>query len=154
MKKLAKNEFVLCCDQAIAELLADHSFRLSSTRIDRWFTRAEFVNATTGLVFRHEIRDQRVFLDIARLVDGKIERQPLLIKANSILHCYSFDDYLLVSQANAGIASHLERKTPACEQVRWYAEQLRQHGVELLMGEFGVFSELDTVLKDRLMLRS
>ena len=116
-----------------------------------------YQNETTGTTIYNEPRDG-IFVNLSRLVNGKIPKYPLQIEANTPLNTYYLEDIIFfnTSKDNLGkrIKNYLRKlnfplKFDLTKTLTRYATELEEHSADILNGDFKYFTELEKIVKRR-----
>jgi hypothetical protein len=95
-----------------------------------------------------------------RLVNGKVQRNPESLDGEWT--CFHIDDLLAVRVPEYDLSALLLPQEWKSEEVTMnavgdslekYADALRQHGVDVLRGDFSVFPQLERIAKPRAIAR-
>jgi hypothetical protein len=111
-----------------------------------------YTNETTGVRVSLVPRDGGIFIDLSRLVDGEVLAEPIFIEPDTPLNSFDLDNVLilrsapaerLLDTASAFTTNDIERKLDR------YANALREYASDILWGDFGLFSQLDSLVRNR-----
>jgi hypothetical protein len=124
------------------EYLSTYGFELAGTTRDRYGSEVTYKNPTTGVKVSFEVRENEIFVYLIRLIDGEIP---------DYLHAPSNWFYLDNLVKPRSPRTNVPRKeaddwfTPEDVDnfLSVYAELLKEHGEDVLRGDFHVFSELE-----------
>jgi hypothetical protein len=117
-------------------------------------SRVIFRNATTAVEIGLEWREQYVYVEVYRLVDGKMEENPIVIHPESELTAFNLEDLVAVRAQGLQLIS----QSPGTPLTRHDIEKilndravaLRKYGRDVLQGDFRVFRKLERIVKSRL----
>ena len=153
MKEIKRNIFVNDCEDSLRSLAIRFALKLTGTTLDKWYSAAEFTNSTTGIIFRKERRDHLVHVEVAKLRDGKVVPQPLIIRDDTLLLTIPLHDVLTALGASAEAFQNQIRTTTIREQIDWQVRALEVHATSVLEGDFSSFNLAANSLKRRLNAR-
>jgi hypothetical protein len=116
-----------------------------------------YTNETTAVQISLELRDGGIFVEIMKLVDGKIPPKEIFINSNTQLNRFDFEDFLAIRNPSLSIERPDLNKLifePGWEKimtriVRQFATELRKHASDVLKGDFRIFSNLEKIVKAR-----
>lgn len=113
-------------------------------------------NPTTFVEVSIEPREGGVFVHVGRLIDGKIPEYPIHIEPDTKLDAFYLDDIIDLRAPSSKIEQpstevfFKPRNLKKIEHVLTeYARALRQYAVDILKGDFRVFTHLDMIVKKR-----
>jgi hypothetical protein len=116
--------------------------------------RVIYRNGTTAVEIGLEWKEQYIYVEICRLVDGKMKENPIVIGLESDLTVFNMDDLLSIR------APKVERRSKPTggpltpddiEKILTdRALALHRYAQDILRGDFRIFCELDTIVKSRI----
>ena len=149
-------------DQIVLEqfnfLINDYGFKLVKKREENWGYDIVFLSATTGVRIIYEIREAYIFIKLYRLVNGELVENPCPIIENSVLNVFSLGDIVTIRNPDAtmkpayqyGVDSEFyDEENGLTLYVSKFADNLKNYAEDVLTGNFGIFTELDTIVKER-----
>lgn len=119
-----------------------------------------FQNEHAAVRVYFEWREQYLSVQLCRLVNGKVQRNPESLDGEWT--CFHIDDLLAVRVPEYDLSALLLPQEWKSEEVTMnavgdslekYADALRQHGVDVLRGDFSVFPQLERIAKHRAIAR-
>ncbi len=163
--------FFKLCGRHFAFLIEEFGCRVGGKKSDAFEDELIYRNATTAVKIRYEPREKYVFVLLCRLVNGKIPPYPIFVRHEKELTQFYLDDLLTLRSPATIIRKkyHRERfadkedlhqaikaslEEPFTEQnlehmIKTYAAALREHGSDILKGNFTVFAELEKIVRKR-----
>ncbi len=155
---MASEDFDIIAKKRFEFLEKDYSFILHQCDKQDWGYELIYKNETTGVRITYEFREAYVFIVLYKLINGKIVENPNSIEDDTKLNCYGLDDILTLRNPSSivkpayeyGDDSEFYNKEVGLDlYVTKFAENLRKHSHEILLGNFDFFVELDNVVKER-----
>lgn len=137
-KKLILREF--------AFLEKEYDYKIVDIK-KRPYVSITYQNSTTALRIGYEPRDRGTFVLLIRLVDGEIPPYPIHIRPMDRLNMFYLDD-LVAFKMEDSETSGVCVKMPK-ESIAQAVSALRMYATDILRGDFGVFMELDKIVKNR-----
>lgn len=153
MKKIKRNEFVDNCEDSLRSVSARFGLKLIATRIDKWYTVAEFANDTTGVIFRYERRESLVHIELAALQSGKIVPLPASVRDDTPLSTVPLGDVLIALGASDEACQAGSSKATIRHRIDRQVSALEAHATNVLEGDFASFATAGKYLKSRLNAR-
>lgn len=150
MKEFEREFFGLCMKK-FQFLIDEHGFRKKNKVAEAGDYRILFQNKTTAVRVGLEWRDQYLYVDVCRLVDGKFKENPVFITLESELTCFKLDDLLSIRARELTVPYSFKALSGKDIEhtLTTYAEGLRLHAGDILQGDFSIFAELGRIVKDR-----
>lgn len=113
-----------------------------------------FRNATTAVEIGLEWREQYVYVEVYRLVNGKMEENPLVIRPETDLTVFSLEDLVAVKAPGLHLISQSPGDPLTSNDIEKIlndrALALRDYGRDVLQGDFQIFRRLDGIVKSRM----
>lgn len=113
-----------------------------------------YLNATTGVEIGLEWREQYIYVELIRLIDGRVRENPIIITPDSELTVFNLEDLLTIRAPKHKLSNRYVRQPLSVQQVEYivtdYAFVLREYAADVLRGDFGVFTEMETLVKSRI----
>lgn len=117
--------------------------------------RVRFRNGTTAVEIGLEWREQYIYVEVYRLVDGKMEDNPIVIRPESDLTVFNLDDLIAIRAPGLQLNSQSPGKPLTSHDIDKIltdrALALRDYGRDVLQGDFRVFRKLDRIVKSRML---
>lgn len=120
-----------------------------------WVEAVTYVNATTAVRVTLEPHEVGIFVNLIRLRDGVIPEYPIFIKKETTLDWYSLRDIVSHRDQSLELAVSLSEGTfdPPESEIRGIVEPMaramKKRCRDVLEGDFGVFDELEPIVKRR-----
>lgn len=117
--------------------------------------RVIFRNRTTAVEIGLEWREQYIYVELYRLVDGKMEENPIVIRPESALTVFNLEDLIAIRAPERQLSSQPPGKPLTGHDIEKIltdrALALRDYGRDVLQGDFRVFRKLDRIVKSRVL---
>ncbi len=133
-------------------LKSEFGFQHKARRTSGGTLRDIYQNRTTAVEVALEWHEQYVYVELCRLVDGEIKENPFVVSADSELNCFNFENLLLVRAPAAHIPQQSGKALSADDMevtLAAYSEALHKFAADVLKGQFGIFDQLDVLVKER-----
>jgi len=147
------NNFLIISNKAFQFLVDEFSFVVIKTESDPYGTQILYQNSTTAVRIRFEHRENKLFVLLMRLINGKLPEYPIFIKSDTIINSFYLDDiidfYLQVSQNQEKINCNCPNNCELESIVLWSAASLKQFGRDILLGDFSTSPELQNIVLQR-----
>ena len=144
-------------------LVSDFDFKLSRHVKEEWGYEMIYLNDKTGIKITYEYREAYVFIILFQLINGKIKENPRRIEEKTVLYGYGLDDLIGLRNPQALIkpayeygdnSKYYDPKNGLSHYVAEFANNLKEYAIDILKGNFTIFSELDKVVKERIKMYS
>lgn len=137
-----------------------YGFTLSKESQEDWGVQMDYVNKGIGVGVKiaYEIREGYIFILLCRLVEGRIVDDPRNINEKTILNNFSLDDLISLKEPSDNINAAYEypddhKYHDEDDGLRLYARDfaanLEKHANDILNGDFGIWPQLDKIVRDR-----
>jgi hypothetical protein len=114
-----------------------------------------FRNGTTAVDIGLEWREQYIYVEVYRLVEGKMEENPIVIRPESNLTVFNLEDLVALRAPELQLSSQPPGKPFTSNDIEKIltdrALALRDYGRDILKGDFRVFRKLDRIVKSRVL---
>jgi hypothetical protein len=147
--------FFETCFDAFSFLVEEFGFQRGFKKTDSraGIYRVWYKSNTTGVEVWLEWREQRIYVELFRLVDGRIKQNPIVIGPKSDLNQFNLEDLLAIREPGLTLRSRAPGEPLTVRSVQLfltqYAAALRQRGSDILRGDFTIFRQLETIVKGR-----
>jgi hypothetical protein len=153
---MEKEEF---CEKVVKEfefLVQKHGFRIKSKKGDNHTFEVRYQNQTTAVRVLFEVKDQMIFTDLCRLVNGKLKDEPIIICHHSELNTFDLQDVLILREPI--LQFKIEKlynahKKNFNKMVQLLSQGLKKNAQDILRGDFSIFPELEKLVKSRIKRR-
>jgi hypothetical protein len=112
-----------------------------------------YQNSTTAVEIGLEWQEQYVYVELCRLVDGRIKDNPIVIGPESQLTVFNLEDVLEIRNPGLKLShKHFARRltVDALDKIlSHYARALEESASDILRGDFSLFDKLDRIVKHR-----
>lgn len=145
-------EFEKCCRRLFQFLVVEFGCDLIANERDNFGVYITYKNATTAIRISFEPREGGIFVLLSRLVGGNVPTYPIFIGPETVINSFYLDDIISLRDPSKGMQQTLPKeitKTYLEKCLATYADALRQYGADILRGDFGLFRELEKVVKRR-----
>lgn len=144
--------FENCCDQLFSFLVDNYGYRKEIVKKDTFDYYITYKNNTTAVRISYEPREGGIFVMLSRLIDGKMPEYPIFIHDDTIINSFYIDDIVKIKTTSTTIQH--KNMTMLDEEecisiLSEYAKTLKQYGSDILTGDFGLFEELNKLVKNR-----
>jgi len=116
--------------------------------------RVIYRNGTTAVEIGFEWREQYIYVELYRLVDGKMKENPIMIREDSDLTVFNLDDLLAIRAPKLECRSNSPGRPLSNTDIEQIltdrALALHKYGRDVLQGDFRVFRQLERVVKSRM----
>lgn len=157
MNSLVDAFFNICTDK-FRFLIEQFAFKQSAKKADSGVYRVVFKNKTTAIEVGLEWREQYIYVEMYRLIKGKIKNNPIMIHPESELTVFNLEDLLEIRAPSLKLSPERFDKPLTSKKLEkiltHYASALKQCATDILQGIFGVFDELERIVKSRLVHNS
>jgi hypothetical protein len=126
----------------------EYGFGVVEMRNEPHYAFVAYVNKTTGVEVHWELRDSRVYIHLARLVDGVIPSTASYITLQTPLHVFNLFDLLQVRHVKPKYVNAHSREFKS--DLEPLALQLKANAGDVLRGDFTIFTELETIARERI----
>ena len=125
---------------------SEFGFRFLKAFKEEWGCELTYLNDTTGVKITYESRD------------GSLVENPAKIHRDTTLYGYDLDDIIGLRNAAALIkpayeygeeSGYFDSESGLSRYVASFARNLREYGSDVLSGDFGIFKQVDKIVKDR-----
>lgn len=146
--------FEKLCYDVFQFLIDEFGFKVVATEWDPFGTEIEYRNQTTSINIRFEPREYRVFVFLSQLVNNRCPEYA------DAMNGFYLDDLIELRSPSSRVkqkfqeaftpASCFESRAAGLERILWqYATALRQHAIDILTGDFRVFTTLAQIVAKR-----
>lgn len=140
-------------DQHFAFLRAEFACEVVETSDkDPWATTVIYQNTTIAVEVDYSVEFDRAEVLLVRLVDGARPTYPVFVSEQPALHHFLLDSLLEVRAPELLKTTgrlHGLRAAEVDAQLSAWAHALKQHGSDVLSGDFGIFAQLEAVVRER-----
>ncbi len=146
-----KSQFFRASDEQF-DFLKRYDFRPKAKKVEAGTYIRVYQNSTTAVEVALQWTEQYLSVRLCRLVDGKIQDNPIVVRPDSKLYCFNLENLLLLTEPSLIVKPvPYERLTP--DQVEKilciYAHAVERYAAKVLQGDFEWFSRLEGLVKGR-----
>ncbi len=146
-----KSQFFRVSDEQF-DFLKGYDFRPKTKEVEAGTYIRVYQNSTTAVEVALEWPEQYLYVRLCRLVDGRLQDNPTIVRQNSKLYCFNLENLLLLMEPDLIIKPTPDgRLTP--EQMEKtlciYANAVEKYASTILRGDFQLFSRLEGIVKER-----
>jgi DNA-binding protein Fis len=138
-------------------LVDQFGFRNGVRKSEGGLYRVIYQSETTAVEIGLEWREQYIYVELLRLVNGKIKENPVIIELDSELTVFNLEDLIALRAPKTKLSPGFNKRL-TIESVKYalthYARALREFGTDVLKGDLSVFAELEAVVKARISEQS
>ncbi len=152
MDKNTKNIFEKLCRKVFKFLEDEFDFEIVTSERDSFGSYITYQNSTTGIRFSLEPKEGGMFILLSRLIDGKIPDYPIFVGSGTPLNSFYLDDLISLRAQSLKVEQEIEElfNPNGLERVLvQYANILQQYAIDILKGDFQVFTELAEIVTKR-----
>ena len=148
------NAFLQLSSEQFQYLVDEFGFRRGPKRSEGGLYRVLYESAKTAVEIGFEWNEQYVYVELFRLINGKIQENPIVIQANSELTVHNLEDLIGIRAPKMMLGPDYFGKPITVASLdhvlSHYARALKELGGDLLQGDFTVFRELEAIVKGRI----
>lgn len=136
--------------QAFNFLQEEYDFKVVSSDIDKEFCIIKMQNITTGIALHYERRESNIFVYLYRLIDGKMVEDSIPVSSSTPLNSIELQ-YIVQLKEGKNYVNKLQKQYSKSlnDLIQDAAADLNKYAVDVLMGDFAIFSEVDSIAKKR-----
>ncbi len=153
-KKLGtkKSEFFFAiCKEKFNYLVTEFNFSPFSARKDGSLYEIVFRNNTTAVIVNWERSENWIYIELYRLVSGKLITDPTNISTQTNLNGYYLDDLLSIRHPSFPPIKHPVSDKGIVDAITSYSTMLHRYAADVLNGDFTIFNELERIVKNRIV---
>jgi hypothetical protein len=143
--------FFEICKEKFKYLIKEFNFSVVSTRKDGSLYEIIFQNKTTAVIVNWERSENWIYIELYRLVNGKLVTDPTNISSKTEINGYYLDDLLSIRHPSFSPARFPVDDKDIVEVITNYAAMLHQQAADVLNGDFTIFYELEKIVKNRIV---
>jgi len=142
--------FLKLSKQKFQFLLAEYGFLLKSSKKESGnIYKVAYQNNTTSVYLIWDLRDNWIYMEISRLVNGKPVPNPITINQDTTLNGFNFDLLLLIRQPQRIPDSTPKNIDDVDGILDAYSKLLKAYGSDVLMGDFSVMTDIEKLVKEK-----
>jgi hypothetical protein len=135
-------------------LIEKFRFGKGTKRSNGGVYRVIYQNKVIAVEIGLEWREQYIYVELFRLINGKIRENPIIIQPDSSLTAYNLEDLLAIRAPEQKLNQEYFHKPLNIKSVECvlthYAHALQEFGEDVLLGDLAIFTELEAVVKARI----
>lgn len=135
-------------------LVHEFGFRRGAKRSESGLYSVRYESETTAVEIGLEWKEQYVYVELFRLINGRIKQNPIIIRSDSELTMHNLDDFIGIRNPEMTRGSEYVSKPITVDSLNhvltYYSCALRESGGNVLRGDFAVFRELESIVKARI----
>ncbi len=138
------------CKENFNFLIAEYGFSIMPVPKSKKLHKVVFQNKTTAVIVNWERNENWIYVELYRLVNGKLVIDPIIISDQTELNGYHLDNLLSIRSPEFS-----PQRFPVDDQdfiLKIYSNMLRQYAADVLNGDFRIFDELEKIVKRRIDL--
>lgn len=155
---MASKDFDVIAKEQFKFLESNFECKLLKCKKEDWGYELIYLNKTTAVKVTYEFQEAYIFIMLYQLVDGNLIENPRNIKVDTILHGYGLDD--IINHRNPSVlikpayqygedSEYYDQQKGLMLYVSAFANNLKEYGTDVLSGDFNIFNELDSIVKER-----
>lgn len=148
------NAFFKLSGEKFQYLVDEFGFRKGAKRSEGGLHRLLYENKETGVEIGFEWNEQYVYVELFRLIDGRIKENPIIIRPDSELTVHNLEDLIGIRAPKMMLGPEYFGEPITVESLghilNHYAGALKELGGDVLQGNFTVFRDLESIVKARI----
>lgn len=137
------------------QFLADEfGFQRGAKKSEGGLYRVLYESETTAVEIGLEWKEQYIYVELFRLIGGRIKKNPIVIQPDSELTVHNLEDLIGIRAPSMMPGrEHISKPitVDTLDQVlTHYSRALKEVGGDVLAGDFTVFRELESIVKARI----
>jgi hypothetical protein len=148
------NAFFQLSSEKFQYLVDELGFRRGPKRSEGGLYRVLYQSETTAVEIGLEWNEQYIYVELSRLIKGKIKENPIMIQRNSELTVHNLEDLIGIRAPGMMLGPEYFSRPLTVDSLdhvlTYYSRALRELGGDLLQGDFTVFRELESIVKARI----
>lgn len=137
------------------QFLVDESgLRRGAKKSENGLHCVRYESEKTAVEIGLEWQEQYVYVELFRLINGKIKENPIVIRPDSELTVHNLEDLIAIRAPKMTLGSEYFGKPITVKSLEHilshYARALKELGRDVLQGDFTVFRELESIVKERI----
>lgn len=147
------NDFFNLCEKEFDYLFVNYNFKIIKKVKESWGYRIYLKNNTTGIIITYELRECFVFIQLCKLENGEFVKDEGEMRPDSILYNFYYEDLLSIKSPES-IFPKYSNETILDDEllkrlVKHHADKIKEYSIDIINGDFTIFSELDKIVKER-----
>jgi hypothetical protein len=157
---MADRNFDIIAKEQFNFLQTDYKFNLQICKKEDWGYELLYLNATTAVKITYEYRSAYIFIMIYQLKDGKFFENPRSINLKTMFNGFGLDDIVSIQNSKALIkpayeygekSIYYDSNNGLTKYTSAFAKNLKTYGKKLLKGDFTIFSDVEKIVKKRIV---
>ena len=148
------NAFFQLSSERLQYLVDEFGFRRGPKRPEGGLYRVLYEGEKAAVEIGLEWKEQYVYVELFRLINGKIQENPIIIQPNSELTVHNLEDLIGIRAPGMMLGPEYFSKRLTVDSLdhvlTYYSRALRELGGDVLQGDFAVFCELESIVKARI----
>lgn len=149
-----KELFFRLCLEKFQFLIGEFGFAVAAKHHGCFADSVLFENPTTAVEIGCDYRDRYLGVLLIRKVKGIIPPYEVSIAQDTLINSFYLDDLVTLREREAKQMRKPLSEYPSKEEfetvLTHYADSLKKYATDILRGDFSVFSQLNTIVKQRL----
>jgi hypothetical protein len=149
--------FLELCKQKFRFLIDEYGFVLKSSRRESGnIFKVVYQSKTASVHINWEFRDNLIYVNLYRLVDGKLLKDPITISKDTVVNSFDLDILLLLREPTAMPKTNsIPRNLDDVEKiVDRYSLLLSKYASDVLRGDFTVLKDIEVLIKEKALDQS
>jgi hypothetical protein len=138
-------QFCRLSEQYFGFLKERYGFRLVEKDGGSYGDTVRYQNDTTSITLDADLHHPGVFVEIARLKEGRMPAYPLYVSDDTELNTFDLND-LIRHRGGTEVVGNAWFPEKALEL---YARRLEEYASDVIRGDFAVFKDLEAIVKTR-----
>lgn len=135
-------------------LVDEFGFRSGAKKSEGGLYRVLYESGETAVEIGLEWNDQCVYVELFRLINRKIKENPIVILPDSELTVHNLEDLIAMRSPKMTLGAEYFGKPITVESLEiilsHHARALKELGRDVLQGDFTVFRDLESIVKERI----
>ena len=148
------NAFFKLSVEKFGFLVDEFGFRRGPKKSQGGLYRVLYESEETAVEIGLEWKEQYVYVELFRLINGRIKENPIVIKPKTELTVHNLEDLIEVRAPKMMLGPEYFGKPITVESLEHvlshYASALKELGGDVLQGDFTVFHALESIVKARI----
>lgn len=155
---MKKKELEIIFEETFGFLLTDYNFCISFSKQEGWGYHLIATNSTTGIEIEYEFKEAFIQIYLYKLVDGKIVKnvssaikndEPIMgFGLGWIIQLVNPTDKIRPAYEYKEEPSFYDNKNGLRNYASFIASKLKRYASDILKGDFSLFGDLDTLVKE------
>lgn len=142
------------CVEKFQFLIEQYAFKQIAKKAEAGVYRIIYKNKTTAVEVGLEWREQYIYVELYRLIEGRIKNNPIIIRPETELTAFNLEDLLETRAPELKLPPDYFGRPLTIgiieNALARYAFSVKKYAADILQGDFGAFDKLESIVKGRL----